>query len=320
LLLRRELDRQPNRIPVFNPRGQKLVEVDQVRRIGGLVLRALDPRGEILGSMRHIPRNALGVFAQWRAHADSLLRSPNAPNGLKAHVDAWGRRDAGDSRRVWPKNVPVLQLLFNLRHFYSDLQNEPESQIFLDVFTRQLSACEQVASFGGDLVVDPAKPDLEAKSIESLLRNFLLPIATGAVKVNEELLDALPLDHLNILSVHQAKGLEFPFVIVDVGSDFKINHAKQAFKRFPQEGGLPHELEDRLRPFSPLKGARREQRDRCFDDLYRQYFVAFSRPRDALLLVGLASTRPGGGVPNVATGCDRTGVNRWAASLPFTDL
>jgi DNA helicase-2/ATP-dependent DNA helicase PcrA len=76
-------------------------------------------------------------------------------------------------------------------------------------------------------------------------------------------------------------------------------------------------MEDLLRPFSPLGVPVRSQVDRAFDDLYRQFFVAFSRPQDVLLLVGVTPTRPGGRVPNVATGWDRTGICHWASNAPF---
>jgi DNA helicase-2/ATP-dependent DNA helicase PcrA len=61
--------------------------------------------------------------------------------------------------------------------------------------------------------------------------------------------------------------------------------------------------------------------DRAFDDLYRQYFVAFSRAQDVLLLVGLNASHPDrGNVLNVATGWDRHQVNQWQGKLPFTDI
>ena len=55
--------------------------------------------------------------------------------------------------------------------------------------------------------------------------------------MDENLLDTLPDNRINIMSIHQSKGLEFPLVIVDVGSDFRTNHHKNAFKRFPEDGG-----------------------------------------------------------------------------------
>jgi DNA helicase-2/ATP-dependent DNA helicase PcrA len=130
-----------------------------------------------------------------------------------------------------------------------------------------------------------------------------------------------------VLSIHQSKGLEFPLVIVDVGSDFRVSksgphgHWKNAFKRFPDRPSTPHNLEDLMRPYSPLKTLARDPVDRAFDDLFRQFFVAFSRPEEVLLLVGLNASHPNGGdVYNIATGWDRDANNYWTGKLPFLDI
>jgi DNA helicase-2/ATP-dependent DNA helicase PcrA len=145
--------------------------------------------------------------------------------------------------------------------------------------------------------------------------------------VDEELIESFPRDRLNVLSIHQSKGLEFPLTIVDVGSDFPPTpkfpkgHYGHAFKRFPVNASTPHNLEDLMRLYSPLATWTRNPVDRAFDDLYRQFFVAFSRARDVLLLVGLNSSKPGvGTILNVATGWDRHEVNQWRRKQPFVDI
>ena len=61
--------------------------------------------------------------------------------------------------------------------------------------------------------------------------------------------------------------------------------------------------------------------DRAFDDLFRQFFVAFSRAQDVLLLVGVRPTFPGGVVANVATGWDRHEHCHWTGNnLPFLEI
>lgn len=108
---------------------------------------------------------------------------------------------------------------------------------------------------------------------------------------------------------------------MDVGSDFKSEHHAHAFKRFPNKPNMPHNLEDLMRPHSPLSILKRDGVDRAFDDLIRQYFVAFSRPQDVLLLVGLDGSHPQiVGVKNVATGWDRNEINMWQKNLPFFEL
>jgi len=76
-----------------------------------------------------------------------------------------------------------------------------------------------------------------------MLWNVFVPIAMGTVSLEETLLETLPKDRINIMSIHQAKGLQFPLVIIDVGSDIR-NLSSAAFKRFPTSGGKSCNMED----------------------------------------------------------------------------
>ena len=124
------------------------------------------------------------------------------------------------------------------------------------------------------------------------------------------------------MSTHQAKGLEFPMVIVDIGSDFKGDYVAQRRDRFPENGESSHRLETEMRAHATGTGVpTRSGRDRAFDDLYRKFFVAFSRPEQVLLLVGLNKSRPDTGIlDNVAAGHDRNGNRCWPANVPITYL
>jgi len=79
--------------------------------------------------------------------------------------------------------------------------------------------------------------------------------------------------------------------IVDVGSDFRTNHASQRPHRYPREGDTIHHTEDHVAPFSPVGPARvrRTRIQRAFDDVRRLYYVAKSRPHYVLLLTGLTT-------------------------------
>ena len=97
--------------------------------------------------------------------------------------------------------------------------------------------------------------------------------------------------------------------------------AIHGIKRHPESAGAPQRLEDLMRQASPLGTSARLQLDRAFDDLFRQFFVAFSRAQDILLLVGVRPTFPGGQVSNIATGWDRQEVCHWSGNnLPFIEI
>ncbi len=234
------------------------------------------------------------VFGRWRQQAITFAGSPSAPAGLLTFAQGWANRDPGRPGYEWPKNTTAIELIHGLGvHYLPELHDDPEGQVYLEVFTRQLGACQQLSKFDGRVVTNPGNPGSSDASVKHLLANFLAPIAEGVVDVNEELMDTFPRDRLSVLSVHQSKGLEFPFTIVDVGADFR-NLRAPSFKRHPTSGSTAHRMEDLPRPHSPLGVPARSQVDRAFDDLYRQFFVAFSRPQDVLLLVGVTPTQPGG--------------------------
>lgn len=315
-LLRQKLGTLAPPIPVFNPRGEDAATVDVVERFGGLFLECLDSGGVLSGQTNGISQDAQDVFTRWRDRAIGFANGPSAPAGLVDYALGWANRDPNRNGYGWPKSTTAIELIYGLVHYLPELHNDPEGQVYLELFTRQLGACQQLGKFDGRVVTDPANQGLSDASVKELLRDFLAPIAEGVVDVNEELMETFPRDRLSILSIHQSKGLEFPLMIVDVGSDFKDLRAP-AFKRMPTGGGPAHRMEDLLRPHSPLGVPARAQVDRAFDDLYRQYFVAFSRPQDVLLLVGVSPTLPGGRVPNVATGWDRGEVCQWDPNRPF---
>jgi DNA helicase-2/ATP-dependent DNA helicase PcrA len=139
------------------------------------------------------------------------------------------------------------------------------------------------------------------------------------MEVDEELLTHLPRNHVNLMTIHQSKGLEFPLVIVDIGADFKMNHPKNRFKRFPEDPSNVARLEDDLAPYTPVGPlrTRRTAIDRTFEDLIRLYYVAYSRAQTALLLVGhtnlLTYTTK---IRNIATFWQQAGAWPWQANTP----
>ncbi len=313
-LLRDELGQLSPLIQIFNPRGQNLEMIDDIQILCGLILECIDPNS-IVQNSTNLPQVAANMFNTWRRRARNYINSnpyPTSPRSLRDFVNAWqNRRPLG--RRTWEREIPLIDLVYKLITWIPNMQNDVEGLVYLEAITRTINQAGLFGNFGGQIIFDQVNPNLEQMSIREALWNIFMPIATGAIEIDEELLETLPPDRLNIMSIHQAKGLEFPLVIVDVGSDFRTNHHAHAFKRFPRNGGKTCNMEDELRPFSPLGQPQRAALDRAFDDLIRLYFEAYSRSQDVLLLVGLNSVR--NGISNVATGWDRNGNWRWGRGL-----
>lgn len=324
LLLREKLNNLSPPIKIFNPRGQHLERIPVIEKLCGLLLECIDPQSRIQNSMTTLPGQTSTMFNNWRRQASNFIKSnplPHSPT-LDQFVDAWQkRRPLGRTLRV-RQEVPLIDLVYKLVTWIPEMQNDIEGLVYLETVTRTMSESALFSDFGAEIIFDPSIPfsTLEQASIREALWNVFVPLASGAIEVNEDLLETLPMDRINIMSIHQAKGLEFPLVIVDVGSDFKIVHHKQAYKRYPclNSSGrvadvMSVNVEDELRPYSPLGLPGRSAIDRAFDDLIRQFFVAYSRAQDVLLLVGLNSVK--NSIPNVATGWDRNRYWHWGRGL-----
>lgn len=317
MFLRQELASQSPRIAVFNPRGTALHRVPAVARLCGLILECIDPGSAIQNGISALPRQARDTLDFWRSEAQDFVANappPHSPRGLADVMRLWQMRKASDGH-AWPAETPLLELVYKLATWIPTMQSDQEGLVYLEVIARTIAQSsrrrEPVLSFDSNAH--------EARSVRSVIWDIFVPLSSGAVDVDEDLLETVPSDRVNIMSIHQAKGLEFPMVIVDVGSDFKTNHRAHRFKRFPEGGSRPHKLEDELRPYCPLGAPSRSGRDRAFDDLVRQYFVAFSRARDILMLVGLKANLARQ-IPNVATGWTRDGLWRWSGLPHLVNL
>lgn len=315
VLLREDLGGSNPPIKVFNPRGQRLERIPCVMCLCGLILECLDPGCQVESRLR-LPQEIHEVLGRWRSEAQPLLRRAS---NLLQFVTAWQRREpVRGARRAGHTEVSLVDLVYKLVTWIPEMQNDVEGLVYLEAVTRAITQSALVSDFQSKVVFEFSRPDggLGRASVVDALRHIFAPLAAGAVKVEEDLLETLPADRINVMSIHQAKGLEFPVVVVDVGSDFKTNHHRQAFRRFPREPGKEHILEDELRRYSVLGMPARPQLDRAFDDLIRKFFVAYSRAQDLLVLIGLNSAKRGA-IRHIAVGWARDGSWPWRKGLPF---
>lgn len=332
-LLRNELNRLPTPIQVFNPRGQHLQLIPDVQRLCGLVLECIDPvhPQNVQNSITNLPQSARNMFDLWRREANNYIRTnpqPRRRRTLRQFVNSWRTRTSLGRPRWDQREVSLIDLIYKLVTWIPSMRNDIEGLVYLEAITRTITETSLFNSFLGNIVTDSNRRQAEQSSIREAYWDIFVPIATGAIQINEDLLETLPSDRINILSIHQAKGLEFPLTIVDVGSDYR-DRRSAAFKRFPimnSRGRVDKtdsvNLEDELRSYSPLGASQRASLDRAFDDLIRHYYVSFSRAQDVLLLVGLNSVCIGytiasgyRQIPNVATGWTRAPNWSWGVGL-----
>lgn len=303
---------------VFNPRGQDLRDILNVQRLLGLVLLCLDPTDRLETTL-YLNRDTQRYVPLWRQAAEAFIATNPAPisasASLQQYVQGWRTKTASD-RQDWPKEIPLLDLLYKLIVWIPEFQRDPEHLVYLEAIMRCVVQGAHYSSYGF-AILDTAPHDVQSRT--SVLYDLVSPIAQKEVEVDEDLMFAVPRNRLGIMTIHQSKGLEYPLVIVDVGSEFKSNHAKQAFRRFPRDPSSTVLMESGMAPFTGVGNLRiaRSDIDRTFDDLTRLYYVAFSRAQIALMLVGLTKNiEYATTVKNIAAFWRRDGDWSWRADNP----
>ena len=316
--LRKNLKRLRKPIEMFNPRGIDLQEIDVVAIFCGLILECIDSEGGIQNSDKTIPNLARRNMIRWRFKAKDYIKlnpEPHEPISLNDFVTRWQlRRPYPESingiEQHWPKNASLMELAYKLTTWIEELQDDVEGIVYLEAITKSITQTGFFNDYHSNISFKT--PIDERESVLEAIWNIFIPLSTGGVSIDESLLETLPDDRINVLSIHQSKGLEFPLVIVDVGSRFKTNDIRTQRLRFPKTLPDKKTIEDTIRQHSILGESERSEKDRSFDDLTRLYFVAFSRAESVLLLIGLNSAIEGYNkkndhfdIPNIALGWSR---------------
>lgn len=315
-------------IITYNPRGQKFQETAGVALICGLTLLCIDPGNHITtgndDDCAWVPSDVYSTIAGWRMKAEDYIRQCEIEVGgvtLKEFVSCWQSLKPLNGNG-WKDDVSIIDLMKNLMAWIPSMNKSLDGLVYQQAVTSAADKSVFVNNYDRKIVYEKVggKYVPNFYSIKRAIQDIFVPIASGSVKIDEELMGDEPYNRINIMSIHQAKGLEFPITIVDVASDFKINAPKQLKKRYPSPGDHDEtsSVEDLISKLSPANSLGRSQVDRCFDDLYRKYYVAFSRAQDVLLLVGLRRSiyeNKGKAIPNVGTGWNRDNVWVWGSGL-----
>ena len=310
--LRKHLKKQRKPIEVFNPRGIELQKVEVVEIFCGLLLECIDPESKIQLSDKTIPNLAKVTMTRWRVHAREYVKlnpEPHEPINLSQFVLYWQNRIPRGSDK-WPEKASLMELAYKLITWIDELQEDVEGIVYLEAITKSITQTGFFSKYYSNISF--VNKEKEKESVLEAIWNIFIPLSTGGIQIDESLLETLPDDRVNVLSIHQSKGLEFPLVVVDVGSKFKDNNIKTQHLRFPKKPPKNITIEDTIRQYSELGESERSEKDRSFDDLTRLYFVAFSRAESVLLLVGLNSSIEGYtrkkdhfNIPNIALGWSR---------------
>ncbi len=276
-------------IEVYNPRNKAFIEQEEIQLLLSSIISILDPN---LLYLPQRPAEIADVIAQWLSTYNNLIEVDSA---LARYIAESRRRINNSDYNVYLDSSlsEIVYYLLGLEPFTTWLNN-PSRRYRLGKLTELFEnySSMPVPNYPN---VSRGSIRLSGSSLGEISRSFMSNfyfLFVGYIAQNglddvedEEIIS--PVNMVPIMTIHQAKGLEFPFVFVGhVNTSPRISDS--------------HFLEDILGQY-PLNAARRfirpPQQQRSELDLIRQFYVAYSRPEFALILLGTDSQLSQGRIP-----------------------
>ncbi|WP_318571175.1 ATP-dependent DNA helicase [Salinigranum marinum] len=275
-------------IPVHNPRNKGFLQQEEIQAMLAALARCLDPELQWADDSV-FPYDGVGnKLPEWCDTLDRVIDRHDATE-LEAYIEEVARRvaDTPDGEVVNLSLVDLYNRLRSHKPFSTWTETDPDVDR-----TKRLGKLSQLTeSFEGiargltqnrQLTRTP-HDDYDTVSVGFLSDfywTFCRYLDTVALDDPEDPHDALPDGHVQVMTVHQAKGLEFP--VVFVASLGRL--PDDTFDRDDDGDPLP-KIADVFSPFTertpPVDVPTRAERD-----LIRQFYVAHSRAKDNLVLLG----------------------------------
>ena len=265
---------EKNGIGVFSPRSAQFFRRDPIRLMIGLFF-FLFPQARILPDEMAEHQNATSqyYFACMQLFAETVKAAP------KRHADllAWAKRRARAHQFLSrPTDYSFLTLFYEALKFplFAEIltvDHDGTPQKSRDAFNLALFS-QLLAKFELTYSIDVLNPKWLEKNLRHLFVQYLHFLVNGGLEEFEDYDQPIPSGCVSVMTIHQSKGLEFPVTVV--GSLDKT--PRQSWTK------LDAFLEAKYFPRSAYEPIDRTK----FFDFWREYYVAFSRPQNLLVLTG----------------------------------
>jgi len=247
-------------IPEFCPRSRSYFDIPEVRYLVGCFAVIFGWYGNGRGQVS-------GAVAELAEYADAAIieigRRFSSPHPLAALLQRWttqiSQLQEGESLDLRPADY--FYHLLAQEPFKSALQNQNTARN-LAIFSRLLNVFQSYYHY--TVITFSNREYLRLHFFNSFLRLLY----DGGINEYEDPDQPFPKGYVQIMTIHQAKGLEFPVVVVGSLCN-QLSSAKQIDRDLGAFYSRP--------PFEP------ESRITQFDRM-RLHYVAFSRPQKLLVL------------------------------------
>ena len=259
-------------IPVYNPRSKDFQEQPEIAQALGAFVRIVDPDLQNIGGL--MSGRIRDLVGTWVTEFDTISQThPVLEDYVVRGAAAIRNKLAGEM--VTTDLPAILYRIYSHQPFVT-YQQDPETDLRLSKLTRLFEAfCSQ---YGRPLQISTTQDgELHGAWYGNFYYGLCGYIVARGLDDDEEDEVVCPPDYLPIMTVHQAKGLEFDFV-------FAGTLGRQV------RAGDAHYLEQDLRPFRRAQPIVVHQvADAIWHDDVRQHFVAYSKAKYGLILLATNS-------------------------------
>lgn len=264
-------------IPVYNPRNKAFLEQPEVVALLGALLALVDPQGR---SVPQRPTELANAIANYQT-TYAQLAAANA--ALQNYVTRSHQALQANPGAYLSANLQELVYYLLSLPPFDAWANDPARRVRLARITALIESYASMpvpghptVSRGSLRASDQHLGEVDHRWNQGFYPLFFGYLSRTGLDEEEDEDVVAPLGMVPVMTMHQVKGLQFPFVFVGhMGEDPAVS--------------VSHQLETRLAAFptNPARAfARLPEQVRAELDLIRQYYVAYSRAQWALILMG----------------------------------
>ena len=269
-------------IPYYNPRSKAYIEQEEVTTCLGALLSIFDPNFDVGGD--NLSPRIRDRARQWMVQYNEISEDyPELEEYVRKSQEVIQSMNVGE--RITPAMPTILYRIISFEPFIG-WQNDPQRDLRISKLTRIFEAyCSIVGRY---LFMDDTTPGvINQQWLNDFYYLLIGYLDSTGIDEDEDEEVICPPGRVPIMTIHQAKGLQFPFVFVSSlgwaaspGATHYLESDLNKFRMTP----MPYQ-------FSPA--------EKALHDMVRLYYVAYSRAENALIFIATRNQLAQGNPPAV---------------------
>jgi DNA helicase-2/ATP-dependent DNA helicase PcrA len=272
---------QQHNIPVYNPRSKSFMESEEVQCLLAALVQVIDRHHTFSNTYKNPKGEPLSWVPTVQGWFQTLDTVKLDSNYCTNELDEYLKRSNADlpnlcaSNRSVFLNLNLLEIIYRILALepFRTWQQDPVMNLRLSKVSRLFDGYHSFKLDG--LRSNLAGTDLDKSFLDRFYTMFVSYLIEAGIDDDEDEEAIAPQGYLPVMTIHQAKGLEFPFVFVaQLGQKGQV--------------GAAQILEQDLAPFRQDIYSRNTRSPELLavEDDIRLLYVAYSRAQYGLILVG----------------------------------